>query len=147
MSKTIQKVICGGALVLSAGLVSSQAVEHELSVKQLMEGVITPATNALWEIYEPESEEDWLQIQNAAMTTIAASTLTAVGGAGSQDMAWANDPIYQVFNQAMLDAAKQALQAAINRDVAAFQTASEVLYPPCEACHLQFNPAVVGQPQ
>jgi hypothetical protein len=25
--------------------------------------------------------------------------------------------------------------------------ASDVLYPPCEGCHQQFNPAVVNAPQ
>ena len=40
---------------------------------------------------------------------------------------------------------EDARAAAENRDIEAMFTAGEVLYPPCEECHLQFNPGVTGE--
>jgi hypothetical protein len=118
---------------------------HHLSIKQVMQSVITPATNTLWEIYEPESEEQWLQLEQAAIATIAAGTLTGLGGVGEQDMQSAQEPDYQSFNRLMIKAAQDALSAIEKRDVAAFQQAADALYPPCEGCHLVYNPGVANQ--
>ena len=36
-------------------------------------------------------------------------------------------------------------KAAVERDIEQMYTAGEVIYPPCEECHLQFHPGVEGQ--
>jgi len=50
------------------------------------------------------------------------------------------DPAWAAFNEAMIGAGRDALKAIRARD--ALTAADDVLYPPCEGCHLQFNPGV-----
>jgi hypothetical protein len=140
------------AVFLSVQVTQSPAVfgqdvnpRHHLSIKQVMQSVITPATNTLWETYEPESEEQWLELEQAAVTTVAAGTLTGLGGVAGTDMESVKEPEYQAFNRLMINAAIDALGAIAKRDVSAYQRAVDELYPPCEGCHLVYNPGVANQ--
>jgi hypothetical protein len=60
------------------------------------------------------------------------------------DAEWARQPAWQGFNQAMIAAGKAALEASRKQDAEALQAAGDLLLPPCEGCHLAFNPAVAG---
>jgi hypothetical protein len=44
----------------------------------------------------------------------------------------------------MIEAGKDALKAIRARNSEALIAAGDVLYPPCEGCHLQFNPGVAA---
>ena len=76
---------------------------------------------------------------------VDASRVTAVGGTGPMDAEWAKQPAWQPFNAAMLAASEAALAAIRAKDHDALLAASDALYPPCEGCHLVFNPGVVNQ--
>jgi cytochrome c556 len=78
---------------------------------------------------------------------LVAAQVNALGGTGAMDGAWASEPAWQAFNRVMLDASRDALAAARARDHDALLAAGDVLYPPCEGCHLQFNPGVAGTAQ
>jgi hypothetical protein len=135
-----------GLMAQNSFLLAAEDVEQPLlSIKQVMESVITPATNTLWEIYEPTTDDDWQRLEQAAITTITAAVLTGQGGSGENDMKSVKEPAYQVFNQLVIKAASDALVAIQNRDVDAFLKASDELYPPCESCHLTYNPGVANQ--
>ena len=119
-----------------------------VTIKELMEKTITPATNTIWNAYEPpETEEQWLALEEAAVTLLAAANVNALGGTGPMDMEWVKQPAWRAYNQAMTDAGFDALAAIRARDHDALLAAGDVLYPPCEGCHLQFNPGVVNAPQ
>jgi len=142
------------ALVLSAAMLSASAQTpypmaggpYLVTIKDLMEQTITPATNTIWGAYEPPSEEaQWKQLEEAAVTLLAAANLVALGGSGPMDDEWAKDPAWKAFNQIMIDAGVDALAAVRARDHDALLAAGDVLYPPCEGCHQQFNPAVIGE--
>jgi len=142
------------ALVLATVMLSASAQTpypmaggpYLVTIKDLMEQTITPATNTIWGAYEPPADEmAWKQLEEAAVTLLAAANLVALGGAGPMDSEWAKDPAWKAFNQVMIGAGVDALAAIRARDHDALLTASDVLYPPCEGCHLQFNPAVTGQ--
>jgi cytochrome c556 len=116
-----------------------------VSIKELMEKTITPATNTLWNAFDPPTaEEQWAALEEAAVTLLAASSVVATGGTGPMDNEWAGQPAWQAYNQVMIDAGKDALEAIRARDHDALLAAGDVLYPPCEGCHKQFNPAVVN---
>ncbi len=116
-----------------------------VTIKELMEKTITPATNTLWAAYEPPtSEEQWLALEEAAITLLAAANVVALGGTGPMDMQWAKEPAWRAYNEAMTNAGFDALEAIRARDHDALLAAGDVLYPPCEGCHLQFNPGVVN---
>jgi hypothetical protein len=126
----------GGAVAAAPPLVS---------IKELMEKTVTPATNTLWNAYEPPSDEQWPLLEEAAVTLLVAASVNAQGGTGPMDNAWVKDPGWQAFNQVMIAAGRDALQAIRARDHDALLAAGDVLYPPCEGCHLQFNPAVIAE--
>jgi cytochrome c556 len=117
-----------------------------MPIKQLMETTITEASNAIWNAYDPPaSDEQWKALEEAALNLIAATKVTALGGTGPMDNDWVKQPAWQPFNSAMLAASESALAAIRAKDHAALLAASDALYPPCEGCHLQFNPGVVDK--
>lgn len=116
-----------------------------VTIKELMEKTITPATNTLWNAYEPPTEEaQWAALEEAAITLLVAANVNAMGGTGPMDNEWVQEPSWRAFNQVMIDAGRDSLEAIRARDHDALLAAGDVLYPPCEGCHLQFNPGVVN---
>lgn len=116
-----------------------------VTVKQIMEKTITPATNTLWNVPEAPSDEEWAALEEAAVTLLVAVNAVSIGGAGSADKVWAAQPAWRETNGQLLEASRGALAAVAARDVAALQALSDALYTPCESCHQQFNPGVAGQ--
>jgi cytochrome c556 len=116
------------------------------TIKEIMETTITDASNAIWNAYDPPaSDEQWAALASAAKKLIDATKIVAVGGTGPMDGEWVKQPAWKPFNDAMLQAGDAALQAIQAKDHAALLAAGDQLYPPCEGCHLQFNPGVVNQ--
>jgi hypothetical protein len=116
-----------------------------VTIKQVMEKTITPATNTLWGASEQPTDEEWAALEEAAVTLLTAAEVVGRGGAGPSDAEWAASPAWAAFNDVMTKAGVDALKAIQGRDRDALAVAGDVLYPPCEGCHLQFNPAVVGE--
>jgi hypothetical protein len=138
--------LVAGALVESLIAQPPAAPQPTMPIKQLMETTITDASNAIWNAYDPPSSDDqWKTLEEAALKLIAATKVNAVGGTGPMDNEWAKQPAWQPFNNAMLAASEAALTAIRAKDHTALLAASDALYPPCEGCHLQFNPGVVNQ--
>jgi cytochrome c556 len=140
-------VLLGVAVLSSAQEGSGTGAEFEpvVSVMELMQQTITPATNQLWSAWEePSTAAEWRTMEEAAITLLAASSLTAAGGTGPMDNDWVQDSAWQAFNNAMIAAGKAALEASRNQDQEGLLAAGDLLLPPCEGCHQQFNPAVVN---
>jgi cytochrome c556 len=113
-----------------------------MSIMELMTTVITPATDTLWGIEDPQTDEEWQVFIDAANVVIEASKTVKVGGTGPNDNEWASEPAWDAFADVLISAGEDALEAAKNQDVDAMFEAGGVLYPPCEECHIQFNPGV-----
>ena len=130
--------------VLGAGAFGTEDTRfnHRVSVRDVMEGVITPATNTLWGVEDPQSDEDWRPLEEAAIAVITAGTLIRSGGAGADDADRAADPRWQAWSDTMVEAALTALEAVRARDLDAMIEATNVMYPPCEECHIAFHPGV-----
>jgi len=118
------------------------ALKPTMSVNDLMVTVVTPATNTLWGIEDPQTDADWQVFEDAAEVVINAGKTIKVGGTGPNDNQWAGDPDWQAFADRLIGAGNDARTAAQNKDLEAMYTAGEVLYPPCEECHIQFHPGV-----
>jgi cytochrome c556 len=146
--------VCAAVLValsLAASVSAQQSGASDtaftplVTIKELMEKTITPATNTIWNAYEPPTEEEqWAALEEAAVTLLVAANVNALGGTGPMDEEWAQQPSWKAFNQVMIRAGLDALAAIRARDHAALLQAGDVLYPPCEGCHQQFNPGVVN---
>ena len=123
-----------GALALvSQGLT---AAEPRLSVKQIMNGIITPSTATIWGAYELKTDDEWKAVKDAAQAVIDAGALLESGGAGAGEIDFAAQPQWQEFNQQMVAAARRVLQAANAKEEALLaMIGNDDLYPPCESCH------------
>ena len=117
-----------------------------VTIREVMEKTITPATNTLWNVPETPTDEQWAALEEAAVTLLVAANVVAAGGTGEKDAEWVKQPAWHAFNLALIEAGNAALKAVRARDVAALASAGDVLYPPCEGCHKLFNPGVVGAP-
>ena len=130
------------SLLFALPVFGDTTVVPKVTVKEVMESVITPATNTLWGAEDPQSDEAWQELEDAAITTITAGIYVARGGSGTSDREWASKPEWKAFNDVMIEAATDALKAIRERDIDALFVANDVLYPPCEGCHIAFNPGV-----
>lgn len=132
-------------IAVAASAVGQDTQAPTMSIDDLMITVITPATNTLWGIEDPQTDADWQVFVDAADTVIEAGQSMKQGGSGPDDAKWAAEPAWQAFADALISAGRDARDAAVKKDVEAMYTAGEVLYPPCEECHLQFHPGVKSQ--
>jgi hypothetical protein len=112
------------------------------SVNDIMISVIAPATNTLWGIDDPQTGADWQVFIDAADAVIETAIDIKDGGAGPNDQQWAASPDWQAFTDRLIEAGTDARKAAENRDVDAMYAAGDILYPPCEECHIQFHPGL-----
>ncbi|RPI64445.1 MAG: hypothetical protein EHM50_00640 [Lysobacterales bacterium] len=148
MGRTIYRAAAAALLLpLTAVTHAQRSAEPQpyVTIKEVMEMTITPATNTLWNVPERPTDEQWAALEQAAITLLVAADAVARGGAGKSDAEWAGNPAWAAFNAAMMRAGLDALKAIRARDSEALIAAGDVLYPPCEGCHLQFNPGVVAE--
>ena len=148
MNRNVAKLV---AVVAVAGGVSigiaADNIDHRVSVREVMISAIAPATDTLWGAEDPQTDEEWKELEDAAIVVIATGTLIKDGGSGPNDMTWAADATWQQFAETMTEAGVGALAAVRARDMDALMTATgEVLYPPCEECHLAFHPELSQAP-
>jgi len=144
MTRSLTIIAC--CILAGNGLAAADdtAVSPAASVNDLMTDVITPASNTLWGVDEPSSDAEWQELAEAAMLIIDATEKFRSGGSGPNDNEWAADPAWQAFADTLIGAAKDANDAAIDHNIDALLNANDVLYPPCEECHMQFHPGVAG---
>lgn len=133
----------GLAAVISFGLALPAWTQESagLNLRELMVAVIAPTTNKLWGAYEIKTDTQWLELDQAASVVIAAAQLTAQGGADGAYAEQAKNADWQAFTQQLIGAARSAQLAIQNHDEEAMFTAgNELMYPPCEGCHLAYLP-------
>ena len=112
----------------------------ELSVKEVMNSIVTPATNTIWGAYQLETESQWQEVGHAATAVIGAANLLMLGGTGEGEAEIAGEAEWQRYNQQLLAAAQQVLLAVDKRDENALsQVGNDALYPPCESCHQAYQ--------
>ncbi len=115
-------------------------VEPELTVKQIMNAIITPTTNTIWGAYQLETDAEWQEVQNAALSVIAAGNILALGGSAENEVDIAKEDDWQRYNQQMIAAAREVLTAVAEKNEEALSEAgNNSLYPPCESCHQQYQ--------
>jgi len=125
-------------MLVSAGF--ADELTPELSVKEIMNSIVTPATNTIWGAYQLETESQWQEVGHAATAVIGAANLLMLGGTGEGEAEIAGEALRQRFNQQLLAAARQVLVAVDERDENALsQVGNDALYPPCESCHQAYQ--------
>ena len=127
-------------LCLSVSLAQTDERRSLLSVKEIINGLITPTTTIIWGAYQLETDAQWQEVKNAALSVIAAVNLLQFGVAGEGEAAAAVEADWKTYNQQMIEAARLVMLAADNKDEEALSAAgNDALYPPCESCHQQYQ--------
>lgn len=112
-----------------------------LSLKQLMEWVIDPNADVVWdsvksisnakgttEIY-PRTDAQWEAVRNSAATLVEAGNLLMVEGRAKDNKQW------MAYAQRLSKTAEVALKAAQDKDKETLFNAGGEIYNACKACH------------
>ena len=113
-------------------------------VQQLMEMVIDPAADIVWESVGtivtldgteeifPRSDEEWSTVRNSAMVLAESGNLLMVGDRAKGEGPW------MIMSQALVEAGRVALEAAEAKDPEAVFAVGEQIYNACETCHVLY---------
>ena len=135
-----------GAAVLLAGCKASAPAE---SVQQLMKNKVDPASKVYFDAVQyvsdstgehdiqPQTDADWEEVRKAA------ADLQDYGKLLQADAyTEGRNPDWTKFSRAMVDAGKQAEQAAKDKNVDKVFEMSGTVYNVCSACHMAYPPPV-----
>ena len=137
---TVCRFVGSIAILMSVSAGFADELTPELSVKEIMNSIVTPATNTIWGAYQLETESQWQEVGHAATAVIGAANLLMLGGTGEDEAEIAGEAEWQRYNQQLLAAARQVLVAVDKRDENALsQVGNDALYPPCESCHQAYQ--------
>lgn len=115
------------------------------TIMEAMVVTITPASDIIWGVEDPQTDEEWQVLDDAAVTLMETFEATRKGGGGPNDDAWASEAGFQVYIEQEMVALEQARAAIEARDLDGLFDAGGELYTPCEECHIDYNPAVSGE--
>jgi cytochrome c556 len=115
------------------------------TIMEAMVVTITPASDIIWGVEDPQTNEEWQVLDDAAVTLMETFEATRKGGGGPNDDAWASEAGFQVYIDQEMVALEQARAAIEARDLDGLFDAGGELYTPCEECHIDYNPAVSGE--
>src|SRR6267143_1143949 len=135
---------CGEAPKLPAPPAS--AVRPVLSLKQLMEWVIDPAADAVWDPVKtiiteqgtkeiaPQTQEQWDAVRNGAALLAESSNLLMMETRARDQGEWL------AAARRLASTAEKALKAAESKNAAAGFAAGGEIYDACSACHRRYAP-------
>jgi len=125
--------------------------QPEATVIQLMKYIVDPAADVLWgsvgtimseegieEIF-PRSEAEWLVVENACYTLMESGNLLMIGDRAKDRGRWMETA------RGMIDAGRQALEAAKARDPDAIFSVGGVVYQSCSDCHALYVPEIASR--
>ena len=115
-----------------------------VSINAEMVSLVDHAGHALWDVEKqgraPKTDADWREVEHHATQLAAAGSLLMLGGAGPNDLVWANTPSWKTRAKAMTDAGTAALNATHAKNLDALVKANGQLVDACEGCHKEFKP-------
>ena len=130
----------------------ASAVRPVLSLKQLMEWVIDPAADAVWDSVKtiiteqgtkeiaPQTQEQWDAVRNGAAMLVESSNLLMMQTRARDQGEWS------AAARRLAETADKALKAAGSRDAAGVFAAGGEIYDACAACHHRYAPQLNADP-
>ena len=115
------------------------------TIMEVMIVTITPASDIIWGVEDPQTDEEWQVLDDAAVTLMEAFEGTRNGGGGPNDDSWASEAKFQAYIDQEMVALERARAAIATRDLDGLFDAGGELYTPCEECHIDYNPVVSGE--
>jgi len=125
---------------------------NTLAVKQVMEWVIDPAADVIWDSVKsvitekgtqeiaPKTDAAWDKVRDAAATLMEASNALMIEGRARDKKEW------MAAARRLGDAANQALKAAQAKNTVALFDEGGNIYKTCAACHAQYAKHLDGPP-
>ena len=135
-----------GLMACTADEPAAQPPAPKPSIMVLMTDTITPASDIIWGVEDPQTDEEWQVLDDAAVTLMETFEATRSGGSGPNDDAWASEAKFQAYIDQEIVALEQARAAIAARDLDGLFDAGGELYTPCEECHIDYNPGVAEEP-
>jgi hypothetical protein len=156
LSKTPLILLVGGFLAACsapdepqpAAQAGGPAYNTSLDVTQLMNLVLEPASDILWdsggwvldasgyeELY-PTTDEGWAYVRAQAAIVVEAGNMLALPGRAEDNDAWL------IYAQGLSEAGVLAMEAAATHNEEDFFQAGAQLYSVCTACHQAYNPDI-----
>lgn len=125
-----------GVLLCLASVAPAQqtTVTPVASVMQLMEAMVIPSSDALFNVgrQAPQNDDEWAAIRNHAIILAESGNLLMIGGRAKDEEAWMK------MSQALVDAGAVALKAAEAKNVDAVLEAGNQIIDTCETCHASY---------
>ncbi len=130
----------------------ASAVRPVLSLKQLMEWVIDPAADAVWDSVKtiiteqgtkeiaPQTQEQWDAVRNGAAMLAESSNLLMMHTRARDQGEWI------AAASRLAESAAKALRAAGSKDAAGVFAAGGEIYDACSACHRRYAPQLNADP-
>src|SRR4051812_5351153 len=124
-----------------------------LSLKQVMEWVIDPAVDVIWDSVKsvitekgtqeiaPHTDAEWDKVRDAAATLMEASNALMIEGRARDQKEW------MAAARRLGESANQALKAAQAKNTEALFNEGGNIYKACAACHSRFAPHLSGPPE
>ena len=119
---------------------SSKDSQLPSTVRQIMNSIVTPTTAIIWGAYELGAESEWMDVKNAALSLIGAGNLLNGAGLEGEERLIAQEDAWKELNTQMITAAEKVIEAVEAKDEERlFSVGNDLLYPPCESCHQQYQ--------
>jgi len=122
-----------------------EAPAMETTIMEMMVATVTPASDTLWGVDNPQTAAEWQVLDDAAVAVIETFEEVRNGGGGPNDDAWASEAKFQAYIDEEIAAGQAARAAIAAKDLDALYAAGDSLYTPCENCHIDYNPGVAGE--
>jgi hypothetical protein len=105
-------------------------------IRGVMAGIVDFSAQGVFETTTseaPPSMQDWLAAGLATTNLIGASSLISLPGTGRNDAAWASDPVYRIWAEAMQAASINVGNAVMCKNRSAILPAADQLATSCHA--------------
>ncbi|MGE0189640.1 MAG: hypothetical protein AB7F79_10360 [Steroidobacteraceae bacterium] len=111
------------------------------SVKQLMLGIVIPASDIVFGVAAeaPADDTAWIKVQANAAVIAEVARLLNSDGRKVDNGEWLK------FTQALYDSAMGASTAAAEKNVEKVSNAGDALYDSCDGCHMKYMAARQGE--
>jgi hypothetical protein len=126
------------------------AFDTSVSVKDLMENVMDPAADVVWEsvgtimtkegTFEraPANDDEWNRVKAGAITLVETGNLLLIPARTGGSEEWVS------LARAMIAQSKRAIKAAEDHDKQATFDIGADIYESCVNCHKRFDPAITS---
>ena len=118
-------------------------------VQELMYHVVEPAAQTYWKAVgwvldaegehyiHPTSEEEWMEVENAAFMVAESGNLLLMGDRALDDEGWV------AMSESLIDIGERALRAAEAMDEQAVFDLGAEMYYVCSNCHARYSPEIL----